>query len=59
MKDRNKMDQIAHICKLYNAIIIVVTETWLDASILDAEVQIQGYNIHRSDRNGCKRGGVR
>ena len=31
---------------------IVLTETWLDPSILDAEVNIKGYKLYRQDRIG-------
>ena len=58
MKDRTKVEQIAYIGKQYNAIIIVLTETWLEPSILDAEINIPGFNIHRTDRCGRKRGGT-
>ena len=37
--------------------ILVVSETWLNKSVLDSTIQINGYNIFRSDRQS-KGGGV-
>ena len=37
--------------------IISITETWLKPPINDAQLSIQGYNIHRSDRTKRERGG--
>ena len=37
--------------------IIAVSETWLDDTILDNEIHINGYNVSREDRN-CHGGGV-
>ena len=36
----------------------ILVETWLSDKILDAEVNIPGYNIYRSDKCGRKRGGT-
>ena len=41
-----------------NSVGIMVTETWLEDSVLDAEIQIPGYDIFRADRKGRKCGGV-
>ena len=57
-KDRNKVSQISDISNINNGIGAVITESWLNSEILDAEVQINGFNIFRSDRIGRIRGGV-
>ena len=31
--------------------IIGITETWLNDGILDSEMSIEGYTLHRNDRN--------
>ncbi|KAI5708382.1 hypothetical protein M8J77_021503 [Diaphorina citri] len=38
--------------------IICITESWLDSSISNAEVSLQGYNLIRNDRLGKRGGGV-
>ena len=41
--------------------IIGITETWLNSSILDSEMSIKGYTLHRKDRNDAEKhrgGGV-
>ena len=58
MKDRNKINQIKLLIEQYNAIVIIITETWLDPSVLDSEIQIPGFSIFRSDRCNRTRGGV-
>ena len=42
-----------------NALFVGVTETWLHAGVLDAEVShgFPGYSLHRSDRAGGRQGG--
>lgn len=37
---------------------VAVTETWLDNSVLDNELQLYGYDIYRKDRSGRRGGGV-
>src|SRR2546426_12675570 len=34
--------------------IIGITETWLNAEILDNEMSIEGYTLHRNDRNNAE-----
>ena len=36
---------------------IGVTETWLDSSISDSEIDLLGYSVHRLDRRNDRRGG--
>ena len=38
--------------------IIILTETWLSASVPDGIIALDGYTIYRSDRNRSKGGGV-
>ena len=57
-KDRTKHIQLGDFAKVESALAMVVTETWLSADVLSAEVGIQGYNLHRADRTGRVRGGV-
>lgn len=41
--------------------IVCITETWLNSSILDSEMSISGYTLHRKDRNNVNKlrgGGV-
>ena len=40
-----------------NADIVAITETWLNATILDSEINIDGYTLLRKDRIDNKRGG--
>jgi len=35
--------------------IIGITETWLNAEILDNEMSIEGYTLHRNDRNNAEK----
>ena len=57
-KDRSKVKQLEYIMRQNNVIFAVITETWLDSSVLDSEIYIKGYNIYRSDRMHRKRGGT-
>ena len=45
-----KIDEICHIANETGAAVIGVTETWLDSSVSDAEIEIPGYIIQRKDR---------
>ena len=46
-----KIDELREIAKKTRATVIGLTETKLDATILDGEVNIEGYELIRSDRN--------
>ena len=46
-----KITELKYITANTKAAILSVTETWLDESVSDAEIQILGYNILRRDRN--------
>jgi hypothetical protein len=39
------------------AAVIAISETWLDSSVINSEIQIEGYSILRNDRDR-HRGGV-
>lgn len=47
----NKIDQLAVFIKTQNFDILALNETWLDKSVTDNEIKIEGYNIIRNDRN--------
>ena len=38
--------------------IIVITETWLDAGVMDFELGLNNYSIHRGDRQHGRRCGI-
>ena len=42
----------------YNAMAIAISESWLEESFLNAEINIDGFTIYRADRNDRMRGGV-
>ena len=46
-----KIDEVRLQARDSNASCILLTETWLDESVCDAEVNIDGYTIQRKDRN--------
>ena len=53
-----KLDEIRLLLSKSKAAVLVVTETWLDKSVSDGEVNVDGYNFVRKDRNRHG-GGVR
>ena len=52
-----KMSEVRIIAQRTKAAVIAMSETWLDPSIQDSEVDIEGYSVIRKDRNR-KGGGV-
>ena len=56
--NRVKVDTISDMLVNNNSVGIMVTETWLEDSVFDVEVQIPGYDIFRADRKGRRRGGA-
>ena len=46
-----KMDEIRQFTARTKAAVIAVTETWLDSSIEDKEVELPGFYCYRRDRN--------
>ena len=58
MKNKTKMKYLRDLATKTGSFIIILTETWLNEGILDAEVKIEGFRIYRQDRVGQTRGGV-
>ena len=58
VSNRVKVQTLEDSLELENSIGIFLTETWLNDSVLDAEIQMEKYDIHRSDRSSRTRGGV-
>lgn len=51
------IDELRISFKHISPLFIAITETWLDDSIVDSEVEIAGYTVHRLDRRNNRRGG--
>lgn len=51
------IDELRLIFKENLPYFIAVSETWLDASIVDSEISIPGYTVQRRDRGQNRRGG--
>ena len=51
----SKINKTGYIAKLINAIVIGLTKTKLDNAVLSSELEIEGYDLVRSD--GYRRGG--
>ena len=50
-----KIDEIHYIAKLTNATVLGLSETKFDNAVLSSELEIEGYDLVRSDRS--RRGG--
>ena len=46
----NKLTELQYIAQEGNPAIIAISETWLDESVTDTEIKIDGYNTVRRDR---------
>lgn len=46
-----KISEIRHFTSKFKVSVIAVTETWLDGSVTDQEVKLDGYNVIRRDRD--------
>ena len=46
-----KIDEIQYIAKLREAAVIDISESKLDDSVISSEIQIENYDLIRSDRN--------
>ena len=46
-----KIDELQYIVKLSEAAVIGISESKLDDSVLSSEIQIENYDLIRSDRN--------
>ncbi len=53
----SKITEIRLIAFKYTSTVIALSETWLDSSICNSEIAIEGYDVIRNDRNR-RRGGV-
>ena len=53
----NELFNYKRMLELYELKLLVVVETWLDSNITDADLSVEGFNIHRKDR-GSKGGGI-
>ena len=51
------LDDVAALVTSERPHILALSETWLDASVTDAEIHLPGYSLFRFDRNRCG-GGV-
>ena len=47
----NKLNELRDCIDLYELDIICICETHLHSGILEAEIQIPGFNVYRQDRN--------
>ena len=57
-RNKHKAGLLHDLANEVNAGIILLTETHLNEEIKDAEIDIAGFDIYRSDRQGFKNGGV-
>ena len=51
----NKVDEVLNVVQRNNLHVLVITETHLDQTITNGQIELRGYNIIRKDRN--RRGG--
>ena len=58
IKSRNHIIQIRELVVNKNMDILAISESWLNSSTSNAEVEIIGYKLHRLDRLHKKGGGV-
>ena len=55
---KNKIDEFAASVVCNNINVAAVTETWFQHDILDSFISVDGYKIHRKDRQLGRGGGV-
>ena len=58
LKNRTNLIQTAEFAHQYDIAILTISETWLNSSVTNREVDIPGYRLHRLDRKFKKGGGV-
>ena len=61
IRSLKKGDHFIQICNLArdkNYEVISLSETWLNNSVKNAEINIEGYKLFRQDRQGIRGGGV-
>ena len=56
--DRTKISQLQYLANEQNALAIVISESWLEESIVNSELSIENYTVYRADRKDRIRGGV-
>ena len=54
---RNKIDELQTLLVADEVDVVAITESWITAEVLDAEISIEGYNIFRCDRSPNRIGG--
>ena len=54
----NKRNEFEAILDIWKPKIIGITESWCDDSVLDSELSLDGYTLHREDKKSGKIGGV-
>ena len=58
ISNKVKVNLIEDLLEYDNSIGIILSETWLDESICNAEIQMENFMLYRSDRSNRQRGGV-
>ena len=51
-----KLDEVRSFVQRTKAAVVALSETWLDGTVQDAEIEVNGYSIVRADRNRQGRG---
>ena len=54
----NKRDELEELAARESPSLIALTETWLNADVMDSEIAVPGYSIFRCDRSTRNGGGV-
>ena len=49
MKEKTKVKQLEFLAIQYNAIAILITESWLTDDILNAEISVKGYTLYLNE----------
>ena len=58
LKDRTHLLELRELASERKSSIITISETWLNTSVTSAEIEINGYKLHRLDRLHKRGGGV-
>ena len=58
ISNKVKVNLIEDLLENDNSIGIILSETWLDDTICNAEIQMESFELYRSDRCVRQRGGV-
>ena len=58
IKNRNHLIQVRELMKDRNCDILALSESWLNSTVTNAEVEIEGFKLTRLDRLGKTGGGV-